>query len=121
MVKRTLPTNPKTRHLIKVLRRASRSNNAGIWRELSDSLSIPSRKRVSINLSKIDKLTNEGEFVAVPGKVLGFGNLTKKVDVAALSFSQAAKNKIAQAGGKAVSLEVLLSLNPRGRAVKILR
>src|SRR5512137_342425 len=121
MVKRTLPTNPKTRHLIKVLRRASRSNNAGIWRDLSDSLSIPTRKSVSINLSKIDKLTDEGEFIAVPGKVLGFGNLSKKVDVAALSFSQSAKDKIASAGGKAVTLEALVSLNPRGKGVKILK
>ena len=121
MVKRTLPTNPKTRRLIKLLRRASRSNNAGIWRELSDSLSIPTRKRISINLSKIDKLANEGEFVAVPGKVLGFGNLTKRIDVAALSFSQSAKDKITKSGGKAASLEDLLNLNPRGRAIKILR
>jgi large subunit ribosomal protein L18e len=121
MVKRTLPTNPKTRRLIKLLRRASRSNNAGIWRELSDSLTIPSRKRISINLSKIDKLANEGEFVAIPGKVLGFGNISKKVDIAALSFSQTAKEKITKSGGKAVSLEDLLNLNPRGRAIKILR
>ncbi|MBM5805380.1 MAG: 50S ribosomal protein L18e [Candidatus Verstraetearchaeota archaeon] len=121
MVKRTLPTSPRTRHIIKLLRRASRSNNADVWRSLSDSLSAPSRRSVAINLSKIDKLTKKGDFVAVSGKVLGFGNVSKKVDVAALSFSQTAKAKIAQSGGRAVSLEVLLKLNPRGRGVKILR
>jgi large subunit ribosomal protein L18e len=121
MVKRTLPTNPRTRHIIKLLRKASRSNNVDIWRALSDSLSAPSRRSVTINLGKIDRLTKNGDFVAVPGKVLGFGNVSKGVDVAALSFSQTARTKIAHAGGRAVSLEVLLKLNPRGRGVKILR
>jgi large subunit ribosomal protein L18e len=121
MVKRTLPTNPKTRRIIKMLRKASRTNNADIWRTLSESLSAPTRKSVSINLGKIEKLTEKDDFVAIPGKVLGFGNLSKKVDIAALSFSQAARQKIAQAGGRAVSLEALLNLNPRGKKIKILR
>jgi large subunit ribosomal protein L18e len=121
MVKRTLPTNPKTRRLIKLLRKASRTNNADLWRTLSDSLSAPTRQGPSINLGKINKLTVEGDFVAVPGKVLGFGDLTKRVDIAALSFSQAARQKIAESGGKAVSLEVLLNLNPRGKKIKLLK
>jgi len=121
MVKRTLPTNPKTRRIIKMLRKASRTNNADIWRALSESLSAPTRKRVSINLGKIEKLTEKDDLVAVPGKVLGFGNLTKKVDIAALSFSQVARQKITSSGGRAVSLETLLNLNPRGKKIKILR
>lgn len=121
MVKRTLPTNPRTRHTIKVLRRASTVNNTDIWRAISDSLCAPRRGSASVNLSKIDVLASEGEVVAVPGKVLGFGNLTKKVDVAALSFSQSAREKIAQAGGKALTLEALVEVNPRGKNVKILK
>ncbi|MCQ8892178.1 MAG: 50S ribosomal protein L18e [Candidatus Methanosuratincola sp.] len=120
-MKRTLPTNPKTRRLIRLLRRASRSTNVGVWRDLSELLSVPTRKKISVNVSKIDKFAKEGEFIAVPGKVLGFGNITKKVDVAALSFSPSAREKITSAGGRAISLEVLLNLNPRGRGVKILR
>lgn len=121
MVKRTLPTNPRTRHTIKVLRKASSTNNADIWRALSDSLCAPTRNSTSVNLSKIDVLTSEDEFVAIPGKVLGFGNLTKRVNVAALSFSQSAREKIAQAGGKSVTLDALVDLNPRGKGVKILK
>ncbi|MDI9644489.1 MAG: 50S ribosomal protein L18e [Candidatus Verstraetearchaeota archaeon] len=121
MVKRTLPTNPKTRRLIRLLRRASRSNNVGVWRDLSDLLSVPTRKRISVNVSKIEKFAKEGEFIAVPGRVLGFGNLSKKIDVAALSFTPSAREKITAAGGRAISLEVLLNLNPRGRGVTILR
>jgi len=36
----------------------------------------------------------EGETVVVPGKVLNVGELTKKVEVAAFSFSQSAEEKI---------------------------
>lgn len=84
-------------------------------------LSVPTRKKISVNVSKIDKFAKEGEFIAVPGKVLGFGNISKKIDVAALSFSPSAREKIIASGGRAISLEVLLNLNPRGRGVKILR
>lgn len=121
MVKRTLPTNPKTRRLIRLLRRASRLSNAGVWRDLSDLLSVPTRKKISVNVSKIEKLSKEGDFIAVPGKVLGFGNFSKKIDVAALSFTPSAREKIIAAGGKAISLEALLNLNPRGRRVRIVR
>lgn len=121
MVKRTLPTNPRTRRVIKLLRKASRKNNSDVWRSLSDSLTAPTRQSVSINIGKIEHLAEEGDFIAIPGKVLGFGNLTKKVDIAALSFSQSAREKIVQCGGRAVSLEVLLNLNPRGSKIKLLR
>lgn len=121
MVKRTLPTNPKTRRIVKLLRKASRTHNAEIWRALSEALCIPARRRITINLSKIDRLANEGECIAVVGKVLGFGNLSKKVEIAALSFSQTARTKIVQSGGKALSLDLLVKFNPRGRNIRILR
>lgn len=121
MVKRTLPTNPKTRRLIKLLRKSSRSNDSTLWRSLSDSLSTPTRQRISLNVSKIEKLAEEGDTVVVPGKVLGFGNISKKVNVAALSFSQSARVKIAETGGKALTIEALISMNPHGKNIKILR
>ncbi len=121
MVKRTLPTNPKTRRLIKLLRKASRSNDSAIWRDLSDSLSTPTRQRISVNVSKIDKIAEDGDVVAIPGKVLGFGSMGKKIDIAALSFSQSARVKIAQAGGKALTFEALMTANPNGKKIRILR
>ncbi|MCX8169703.1 MAG: 50S ribosomal protein L18e [Candidatus Methanomethyliaceae archaeon] len=121
MVKRTLPTNPRTRRLIRLLRKASNIYRVKIWRTLSEALCIPSRRRIVINLGKIDKLTKEGDCVVIAGKVLGFGNLSKKVDIAALSFSQTAKLKIAQSGGRALTLEELIAMNPKGKNVRILR
>lgn len=121
MAKRTLPTNPRTRRLIRLLRKASNIHKAKIWRAVSEALCIPSRRRIVVNLGKIDKLTKEGDCVVIAGKVLGFGDLSKRVDVAALSFSQTAKLKIIKSGGRALSLEELIAMNPKGKNVKILR
>ena len=38
-------------------------------------------------------------------KILGEGDLTKKLTVKALRFSETAKDKIAKAGGQALSLD----------------
>ena len=56
----------------------------------------------------------------VPGKVLSVGELTKKVDVAALNFSSEARRKITQAKGKVLSISELLHKNPDGKNVRIL-
>jgi len=57
----------------------------------------------------------------VPGKVLGSGILDSKVTVAALNFSEAAVDKIAGKQGECLSIEQLLSQNPKGSHVRILR
>ena len=66
-----------------------------------------SKMRAEVNIGKIDKLTKEGDTVAVPGKVLGNGSLTHSVNVAANSFSKSAAEKIKGAGGKALALKEL--------------
>ena len=58
--------------------------------------------------------------VVVPGKVLSVGDLTKKVEVAALTFSAEAKRKIEEAKGRTLSLQELLHENPEGRKARIL-
>jgi len=56
----------------------------------------------------------------IPGKVLGTGNLTKKTEVVAYSFSESAKIKIKKAGGKSILLEDYLEKNPEGKKIIIL-
>ena len=69
---------------------------------------------------KIEKYARDGETVVVPGKVLSVGDLTKKVEVAALTFSAEAKRKIEEAKGRTLSLQELLHENPEGRKARIL-
>src|SRR4030042_3428125 len=119
MGKRTGPTNPYLKQLIEKLKKKSLELNAPIWKAVAIKLGTPSRKRVEVNLSKIDRHTEKGDTVIVPGAVLASGKLTKTVDVAAWRFSPAAIKKIKDKG-KVLTIEDLLQENPRGSDVKII-
>lgn len=113
-------TNPGLRVLIQDLKKASWTNEAPIWRDIAKRLEKPTKARVVVNLSRIDRYANEGDTVLVPGKLLAAGAITKKVKVAAYSYSAAAVEKIVQAGGECVSIESLADANPSGTNVRIL-
>lgn len=82
-------------------------------------LEKPSRNRRAVNLFKIEKYAKENETIIVPGKVLGTGELTKKVTVVAFNFSDSAFKKIKEKGS-VVSIEELLKSNPKGKKVRII-
>ncbi|VVC03335.1 50S ribosomal protein L18e [Candidatus Bilamarchaeum dharawalense] len=92
-----------------------------LWIKVAYELSKPRRKRIEVNLSKIDAFANDDETILVPGKVLGSGNVSKKVTVAAFSFSESAKQLISMAGGKAMTIESLRKTNPEGKGVTIIK
>ncbi|MCD6323497.1 MAG: 50S ribosomal protein L18e [Desulfurococcales archaeon] len=119
-MRRTGPTNIVVRKLITQLRKASKANDAPIWGYVADLLGRPSRKRVVVNISRINRYAEDGDVIVVPGKVLGAGLLNKKVTVAALSFSETALLKIKSAGGKVLTIEDLIRENPRGSGVRVL-
>jgi len=119
-LKRTGPTNVQVRKLIRLLRKASRAYNVEIWRDVAERLNAPRRRRVEVNVSRINRYTRAGDLVLVPGKVLGSGEIDHPVTVAALSFSAKAVEKIKSAGGECISIAELIVKVPRGSNVKIL-
>ncbi|HIE56236.1 MAG TPA: 50S ribosomal protein L18e, partial [Chromatiaceae bacterium] len=84
-MRKTGPTNIVLRKTIRLLRKYAKEYKAPIWRYVAEILSKPSRKRVIVNLSKINRYTNNNEVVVVPGKVLGAGTLKHSVTVAAVA------------------------------------
>ena len=86
-----------------------------LWRRIAYELSRPRRQRVEVNLSKIE------QYAAEDSTVLGAGILSKKLTVAAFSFSESAKQLISKTGGKALSIDGLHKSNPEGRGVTILK
>ncbi len=92
-----------------------------IWRKVAYELSRPRRQKVEVNLSKLDDYADEDVTVLVPGKVLGAGMVSKKITVAAFSFSGSAKRIISEMGGKALTIESLHKSNPDGRGIVILK
>ncbi len=91
-----------------------------IWTRIAKDLSRPRRRRVEVNLSKIEQYAADDSTVLVPGKVLGSGSISKKVTIAAYSFSGSAKRLIAESGCKAVTIESLHKSNPDGKGITIL-
>lgn len=108
MVKRTGPTNTYTRQLIESFRIKRRESNENIWGRLATELEMPTRQRRSVNLASINRNSDSGELIVVPGKVLGSGIFEKKLSIYALSFSKQAEEKIQKAGGKALKIGELL-------------
>ena len=118
MVKRTGPTNYQVLQLIHELKAKARQNS--FWSCVAEDLQKPTRERRIVNVYKIDKYAQDGETILVPGKVLSVGTINKKVNVAAMSFSSEAKQKITQAKGKVLSIEELFQTNPEGKNVRII-
>ncbi|MBI5223689.1 50S ribosomal protein L18e [Candidatus Micrarchaeota archaeon] len=96
-------------------------NQKPIWAKVASELQKPRRSKIEVNLDKIEKFASANSVILVPGKVLGSGLLTKKVTIAAFSFSESAKKLIGQAGGKVVTIDSILESNPNGTDVLLLK
>lgn len=118
MVKLTGPTNYQLKEFLVQLDAQPHQNH--FWKRIAADLRRPTRERRTVNVYKIEKFAQDGETIVVPGKVLSVGDLTKKVNVAALTFSEEARKKIENAKGKTLSLQELLKINPEGKLVRIL-
>lgn len=113
-------TNIVLRELVETLYKYSREHNVKIWSTIADELLKPRRIFRVVNISRINRYTSPGDYVVVPGKVLGAGELDHPVTVAAFSFSKAALEKIQRAGGRGISIFELLREKPNGSGVKII-
>ena len=106
--------------MIRFLRRKSRENEAAIWRRIAEMLSKPKRRRIAVNVSRINRYSKENDEVVVPGKVLGAGVINHPVKVAAFAFSDKARSKIIKAKGECLTIPELAEMNPKGSNVKII-
>ncbi len=110
------PTNPVLIETIELLE----EQDAPVWKEVAENLGKVNRRRPEVNLSDIERSTEEGDTVVVPGKVLGSGRLTKEVTVAAFKASDSAKNQVNEEGDFKF-IEDLVDENPEGSDVKVIK
>jgi len=120
MSKKTTKSNPSLITLISELKKHANENKAPIWKDIAIRLEKSSKNWPVVNLDKIDRYIGEKETALIPGKVLSNGELTKKVSIAAWSFSEKAEEKIKKAGSKHMSIEELMKHNPKGKDIRIL-
>ena len=117
---RSGPTDPNTRALINALRKTSSKHDVRIWKRVAELVARPTRTRPTVNVGKIERHTNAGDIVVVPGKVLGSGIMSHKVTVAALNASSTARSAIVAAGGSLISIDELMKQIPKGRGITII-
>ncbi len=120
-MRETKTTNPELIKLIRFLKKQSREKDAVIWYDVAEYLSKPSRQHIAVNLSKINRYTERGNTIVVPGKILASGTLSHAVTVAAFGASERAQEKMKAARAKYLSITDLAEKNPTGSDVKIIR
>jgi large subunit ribosomal protein L18e len=112
--------NKVLRSTIVLLERKARSEKIGIWKDAARHLASGTAMWPEVNVGRLARL-GDVSAVFVPGKVLGTGNLEKKLNVGAFSFSASARSKIERAGGKAFTVEEFVKKYPEGSGVALVR
>lgn len=112
-------TNPHLVDTILTLRRASRENDAPVWRSVAEKLERPSRVWDVINAGDLQRVGEEDRLHIVAGKVLGSGYLDRSLTVAAWAFSDGARDKIEAAGGTCLRLDQACQEHADGSNVKV--
>jgi len=91
------------------------ARKAGLM-EIARALSSPARKRASVNVRKLNIL--KAETAIVPGKVLGSGNIDKKMKIYAIGFSKEASKKLKKAGCECELIFEALKKLKKGEKIK---
>ena len=102
------------------LKEASRKNEAPLWKSIANRLEGSSRNWPSVNVSKLEYNVNKNGKAIVPGKLMGTGIVTKKMTIAAYSFTDSAKEKIQSAGGKCLTYNEMIKATPKGTDVMVI-
>ena len=90
------------------------------WLRVADRLAGPRRIRTAINLDQIERESKDGETVVIPGKVLGEGNVNKKLRIVAWNFSESAMKKLKEKKCEAIMISEEIKNNPEGKGMRII-
>jgi large subunit ribosomal protein L18e len=89
------------------------------WKEVAGALSGPRKKRKDINLASLSNSNLDS--VVVCGKILGDGEVNKKMKVVALGFSKKAKEKLMKAGCEVKTIIEEIRSNKNAKGVTIIK
>lgn len=113
-------TNQIVMGFVKELKQASAKNKAPIWLKLAEMAQKPGIARRIVNVGSLNSVTKDNDVIAVPGKVLGTGNISHKITLYSFSVSTAAAKKITAAGGKIINHSEMIAKFPTGKGVRII-
>ena len=101
-------------HIIETIALAKKNNLL----ELAKKLSSPKSNYTNINLEELNKI--EENSIIVVGKVLGSGNINKKITISALAFSKQAHDKLKKAQCEIKTITEEITKNKSLSGVKII-
>ena len=104
--------------LVETIRLAKKSK---AWFAIANILSGPRKNRAEMNLSEIDKNSNSGDFIVIPGKVLSQGEISKKIKISAIGFSEKAKEKLLNSKIEISYIQDEIKKSPEAKGIKILK
>ena len=70
---------------------------------------------------EIENKTEVGDTVVILGKVLAKGEVTKKIRICALSFSEKARERLKKSKSESLTILHEIKINPKAEGIKILR
>jgi len=100
--------------LVETILLAKKGNNLELARRLSSS----TRKQLSVNLGELNDLKEDK--IIIVGRVLGGGDNKKKMQIAALGFSEQAREKLKKAGCEIKTINEEIKKNPKLTGFKVL-
>ncbi len=90
------------------------------WLSIARKIASSRRKYSKINLADIEEKTSAGDTVVVIGKVLGSGDVSKKVRICSFGFSKSALDKLKKTKSEPVSLIEEIKKNPKAEGIKLI-
>jgi large subunit ribosomal protein L18e len=103
-----------------IVRKAFKAGKAPIWKRLESELESPRANKSEINISKLARVTRDGETIFVPGKIMGSGRIDHKLTICAFSVSQKATKKLIDSGSKILTMTDLVESFPEGSGVRLI-
>jgi large subunit ribosomal protein L18e len=96
---------------------AAKASRKPVYKKAVKLLSKKTNQLVEVNVGKLDLVSAEGSVLLVPGKVLGEGDVSKKLYVGAVAFTASAAQKISSAGGEALLMKDFVAKFGEGKGV----
>lgn len=80
-----------------------------LWKKVYRLVEVPSRRRHKVDLRKLETNTKDGDNVVVPGKVLSNGEMTHKINISAIEFSDNALKSLREADCKVMHIKEMVN------------
>ena len=104
--------------LIEIINITKKNKN---WKRIAEILSTPRRRKIIMNLERINKEAKDGEVILVPGKILSQGEINKKMRIVARDFSKKAEEKLLKSKIEFLKIKEEIKKNPDAKGIKMLK